>query len=70
LGFGIDLVFYNSKTLVNNEAVERKSGLSEIFPAIILGTGIKMKIGSDYFIAELAPKGIYGGIFLNIGYSF
>ena len=40
------------------------------FFTVNLGVGVKIRVASHYFIAEVTPAVIEGGLFANIGYSF
>lgn len=41
-----------------------------LFPALNVGAGLKIRIGSNFMIVELSPTGNGSGIFINLGYSF
>jgi len=66
---GIGLGAYYIENLHNGENVSNGGNNIGVFPTILLGGGVKFKVGSNYIFTEIIPQ-FPGVIHLNFGYSF
>lgn len=68
-GLGVSVLANSNYEMVDNGNLGTVMDFL-FLPALNIGVGVKIKVGSQFIAIEITPTGNYGGVFANLGYSF
>lgn len=67
IGLGAAVIFMKDYVIYDYEITGSENQLS-IIPTVNIGAGVKIKVKSNFILAEITPT--INGVFFNLGYSF